>query len=345
MSVRKDKLAMIFEKENKIIAISLLICGLISNGAGLLVNLFYRGHIIHNIPNVISSVFSLSLIIGLFLFFSKRNKYINYSKSIVLLTGFLTFPMILITSQEGTFFPYIFILAPSYGFLNDKDRRFMNFGVLNILFLTVIFIIKIKYNINITTDYLHDNFWHVILGLVSSFLYGLIMTTYISYNFFKLLKVVRMNSITDSLTGSYNRSYIDEIDFKNSCVIMLDIDHFKKLNDEYGHTNGDKSLIFLIDTIKKNIRKDDIIIRYGGEEFLIILKDAELHFAKKVAEYLRVVVMTLSRTEKEIARPFTISLGVSKYNSALSFEENIKIVDSCLYAAKNHGRNKVYSID
>lgn len=128
-----------------------------------------------------------------------------------------------------------------------------------------------------------------------------------------------------------------------SGILMIDINHFKKINDTYGHLNGDKSLQFLVSTLKSNIRKDDKVIRFGGEEFIIVLKGLnDINKLKDVAENIRLKVATFSRIESSIKAPFTISIGGCLWKEEASLDDNIKVLDSYLYVPKQAGRNATY---
>lgn len=158
--------------------------------------------------------------------------------------------------------------------------------------------------------------------------------------------------IKDYLTGIYNRRYINErlpIDIKNSIVegyslsiIMADIDHFKNVNDCYGHLIGDEILIDFAKIISKSIRKDiDWVGRYGGEEFLIVLKDTDSENAYIVAEKIRTLIDETTFSYDNLNIHITSSFGVHGYkNEKLNLEELISQVDKKLYVAKSSGRNK-----
>ncbi|WP_456488650.1 GGDEF domain-containing response regulator [Caminibacter pacificus] len=148
----------------------------------------------------------------------------------------------------------------------------------------------------------------------------------------------------DPLTGVYNRNILEKILKENInkqiCMIFADIDHFKKINDTYGHQFGDTVLQTFAQILKNSLRKNDIIVRYGGEEFLIYIQNVEsIKNAQKIAEQLRKVVENFDFNGKKI----TASFGVCcKYiSSKESFEELIKNADKALYKAKNNGRNRV----
>lgn len=121
-------------------------------------------------------------------------------------------------------------------------------------------------------------------------------------------------------------------------LIMLDIDHFKKVNDTYGHTIGDKVLKFLASMMKSIVDKDDLVFRYGGEEFGILLKGKTEKEAYELAEQLR---QKLAVTNSPIGQPIFISLGVSsRYEEDESVEQVIERADVALYQSKRTGRNK-----
>ncbi|MBI4856619.1 MAG: diguanylate cyclase [Acetobacterium woodii] len=155
-------------------------------------------------------------------------------------------------------------------------------------------------------------------------------------------------SITDKLTQSYNRLKLDETleqQFERAkteaipfSIIILDIDHFKLVNDTYGHQVGDRVLIELVAALTENVRSDDIVGRWGGEEFLIILPETNLSDGLHVAEKLRDVVETYRFTT---AGQVTISLGVSAYRDDLTPESIVSRADAALYQAKENGRNRV----
>jgi len=149
----------------------------------------------------------------------------------------------------------------------------------------------------------------------------------------------------DYLTKIYNRSTIDDylkriVKKKNGAVIFFDIDHFKQINDTYGHKKGDFVLQKLAYIIKQHIRKSDIFGRWGGEEFLIILPDVSYTNALKIAEKLRKIVENTDFDGIDV----TISLGVNDFEKGDNIDEIIKQVDEALYEAKNSGRNQIKGV-
>jgi diguanylate cyclase (GGDEF)-like protein len=165
----------------------------------------------------------------------------------------------------------------------------------------------------------------------------------------KLLHDVQRLAETDSLTGVWNRMVFDQMlrkEFNRAersrspfGLVMLDIDHFKRLNDTFGHQVGDEVLRSLARTIVGNARDFDTVARYGGEEFAVILPDVGIHDAVEIAERLREAIQTLGGPST-----ITSSFGVAVYpQNGVTPEELIRSADEALYASKRSGRNCVTS--
>lgn len=158
---------------------------------------------------------------------------------------------------------------------------------------------------------------------------------------------------TDFLTGLYNRRYIDEQlknEFKLSkptiaSLLMLDLDHFKRINDTYGHDQGDLVLIKVAEIIKDSVRHADVVGRYGGEEFIVIMPSTTSLAAHSVAERIRVNIENHEFKIDENNDSITISIGISTFVSEehnyKTFEEWVQAADKALYTAKKEGRNRV----
>jgi len=164
-------------------------------------------------------------------------------------------------------------------------------------------------------------------------------------------------SDTDPLTRLYNRRFLmEELERKllwakhnTQCLslIVLDIDNFKKINDTFGHQNGDLVIISVAEVSRKKMRGHDIVARYGGEEFVIILPETPLSDAVLVAERLRKSVQAKCFPPPMEVLTVTVSLGVATFPSALvnSIDSLFKQADEALYLAKHRGRNRVEVID
>jgi len=160
-------------------------------------------------------------------------------------------------------------------------------------------------------------------------------------------------STKDGLTGVFNRRYFDihikQMSEKSKdsgqkmCMMMLDMDHFKKVNDTYGHQAGDAVLRTLSETLKSSFRVTDLIARYGGEEFVVLLSKVELTDGIKIAEKTRAAIEAIDFVVPGQERPLkeTTSIGIAELKSDESVEDLISRVDKALYKAKETGRNKV----
>jgi diguanylate cyclase (GGDEF)-like protein len=163
---------------------------------------------------------------------------------------------------------------------------------------------------------------------------------------------VRQLAYVDGLTGIFNRRYfevriLEEIErarrYEGSMsVLMVDIDKFKRLNDEFGHLLGDETLRQVTSIFIQHLRKVDIVCRYGGEEFAIIVPETAGESAVAVAEKLRRVVETWNFAG--VPRPVTISIGVAEFpRNGATRDELVRAADTALYLAKQGGRNRVLS--
>jgi len=130
------------------------------------------------------------------------------------------------------------------------------------------------------------------------------------------------------------------------CLLMIDIDYFKKINDTVGHLMGDEVLKVVAQTLKENVRGQDIVARYGGEEFAILLPETSLEGGVKVAQKIRKKISGLilkKRVDKEVISNITVSIGLAQNNGDLEKDKFVSIADKNLYIAKENGRNQVCS--
>lgn len=168
----------------------------------------------------------------------------------------------------------------------------------------------------------------------------------------RLLSALQELAVRDSLTGLYNRRYLDETLEREVSrarregiplsLVMLDIDYFKRVNDTYGHQVGDEVLRTLAATLSADVRAEDVACRYGGEEFLILLPNMPLVAALARAEAWRAAVEGLAIGHGDFVLTFTISLGVAAYPEHGKTPDDLtRCADQALYKAKREGRNQV----
>jgi len=168
----------------------------------------------------------------------------------------------------------------------------------------------------------------------------------------RLRETLKIQSIRDPLTGLYNRRHMQEalerearrVERHNKTlgIIMLDVDHFKAFNDTYGHEAGDTVLKELGNLLRQRTRGEDIACRYGGEEFILILSDADIEITKQKAEEIRKDIKLLKIKHRTQILNITASLGIAIYPvHGVTTEETLKSADMALYKAKANGRDQV----
>jgi diguanylate cyclase (GGDEF)-like protein len=166
----------------------------------------------------------------------------------------------------------------------------------------------------------------------------------------ELFQTIRDMAYKDFLTGSYNRRYFYDLgesiflkakrENKNLCVAMFDIDKFKNINDTYGHDVGDIALQEIAKILKHNLRCSDLIARFGGEEFCVLLENISIEDAKKLFEKIRVILENNVVKAFEHKIQYTVSIGIY-YGLENKLETMIKKADDKLYYCKNNGRNQI----
>lgn len=163
-----------------------------------------------------------------------------------------------------------------------------------------------------------------------------------------LNKELEQLSNTDPLTGIANRHFLNSLFqqeiaraqryFSKFSIIMLDVDYFKTINDQFGHNEGDRVLKNIAHAIASIIRTNDTVGRWGGEEFIVLCPETDLYGTVQLAEAIR---RRIEQLDFGIPMNITISLGVAEYHDQQSLENLVKMADEALYEAKNSGRNQV----
>ncbi len=168
-----------------------------------------------------------------------------------------------------------------------------------------------------------------------------------------LMARLRDAGLRDALTGLHNRRFLMEIlpsvlanaarRKEGLCVLMLDLDHFKRVNDTYGHAVGDTTLQSVATALAEVVRRSDTIVRFGGEEFLVVCPAAGEDVGKEVAERLRKAIESLTEEELGFPGPQTISIGLAASSDPGRDDSDAILAgaDDALYAAKEAGRNRI----
>ena len=271
--------------------------------------------------------------------------HFNKSRSVIVFMDYLLAHMIVLATIWSIYH------------LDIKIHASEGFIIMNLLFLTVGFVAKPSETIISTFVFLAEiiishSFNHytnldIIIALeIPCSLAVIISQAFLTLFFldhYRVRQKLELAMVTDPLTQVYNRHLLEKIVTQNAlkdingpvAIAMLDIDYFKQVNDVHGHYTGDLTLLYIGQKLSKGTHADDYVIRYGGEEFVIILKNCDVNNACARMEQFRRDIEAAEDTPV----PFTISVGVSRYTG--DFSKSIQNVDHALYKAKNTGRNKV----
>lgn len=170
----------------------------------------------------------------------------------------------------------------------------------------------------------------------------------------QLAEALRLNTrlaTTDDLTGLYTRRYLinmlsnqkalSERDDSDFVILFADLDHFKHINDSFGHYAGDVVLKNFADIIRLSIREIDYGSRFGGEEFVVLLVNTDIEQAKKIAERIRQGLETFNFSDVAPGLYVTVSIGVANYKQFKSIQETLMTADNRMYKAKEQGRNRI----
>jgi len=318
---------------------------------------------ITNIPlglGVLSAIvpsISVVLCIGGIIYSFRTQKWVDASIIVVSYTAFIMAPMLWFTTggATGSTMPYLIVMGLVVAVMFKGKLRAFFLITIPLIFAAAI-IVELLYP-DIIRPYTSRTAHYVDLciGLVVSFAATVALTISVlkRYRTAKLESealVKRLNeiSITDPLTGIYNRrlltSCLDEE--MRKCyesglpltICIIDVDHFKLVNDLHGHLCGDRVLIETSRIIKSYMKKDDILGRYGGEEFLIIMKNQPLHEALVTIEGLH---KSIQEHVWEEIDSITVSCGISEYVKGISYSDFVGAADKLLYRAKETGRNNI----
>ena len=240
-------------------------------------------------------------------------------------------------------------LIPKKSLLSSLKRRRWHYATIGIL-LSFIGPLGDWLVVKLFARSTNDSFY---LTLIYIELFSLVFFSVFGYILGRSTEKLEQLAFHDNLTGLYNRHYLFEklselmalhkrYQEKLS-LVMLDLDHFKKVNDSYGHAVGDKTLKAAAKCIMEEIRDTDFGSRYGGEEFIIICPHTGVSDCHEVAERIRIAINNLQSDALGFPGPQTISAGVYELSSGqdASLMKILNNVDEALYHAKNTGRNKV----
>jgi len=292
------------------------------------------------------------------------NRLLEKTELVVFFVGCVYFPFVFFTNGgvSGTG-PLYFIMIVIYFAFFSRGKKLIISETLLLIFYT--FIISLSYIFPELVIPYEDDLTATIDLVVAVISISITMTIF-SYTTFSEFRKERSNSaallmelenqnkvlenltIQDQLTSTYSSSYFikrlqEEINYAHEnnesfYVMMIDLDHFKMVNDTYGHLYGDEVLIKVADKIRSCLREHDLVARYGGEEFAVLISHLTPEEGVMVAERIRKSVEVI---QNRYNHKITISIGVSKNRVNDQYLDIIKRADDLLYKAKNNGRNRV----
>ncbi|WP_373034123.1 GGDEF domain-containing protein [Sulfurovum sp.] len=298
---------------------------------------------IHSKVNYVYSFLTLLLI-----FFLRQSKE-NYEKAaqLLLLISFATFTsaLIFVTQNEFRIIWFYLLILGAYMLKDSKSGIFYTVATVGIILAANFFV-----DLQLSQKAINASILGLMIGSFLSLIYTNKITDY-ENSLKEQNSTLSILASTDYLTGIMNRRLFNEIskhyfqtaqrDNLNLTLLLLDLDHFKSINDSYGHQSGDQVLIHFVKIIEKTIRKSDIFARIGGEEFAILLSQTDYDTAYDFAEKIRTEIenMTVQYEGKEIS--VTTSIGISKNSKTdNSFDDMFTRADQAMYQAKKAGRNQ-----
>lgn len=154
----------------------------------------------------------------------------------------------------------------------------------------------------------------------------------------------RMDGMTKTLKRDAFLDDLSELQARGlqGAMLMIDVDHFKSINDTFGHQAGDEALALVARAIRSAVREQDIAGRFGGEEFSVFLKDADMQVAAQIAERIRTAISEIRFSPRVgVKRQITASIGVAMAEEDDNLDDLLRVADHCLYASKQSGRNRV----
>ncbi len=289
-------------------------------------------------------MFILLIFSGMSLWFLKRRNY--KLSAVVLVSGVLAALLTCLANEKFTSLFWLPLVPIAAGILLGESGLIF-FTALTVTLASAVYVIEVYLGKMSVTSYVFEvNLLSVASDAFAAFL-TFVFVIYIYRVFLdiyreKLKMLLEFDYLTKALSRRSLFARLNNGELGRYALIMFDIDHFKEINDTFGHETGDRILKKLVQVIKSNLRRSDFIGRFGGEEFIIVLPGATKHEATIVAEKLRKIV---EETDFGIGRPVTISLGTVESTEAENLEQLLSMVDKRLYRAKREGRNRTVSED
>ncbi len=288
------------------------------------------------------NLFFIVLLPVIFLLLKKGK--INLTINLMILLGNLKAFELMLRLNDIQFFVHMFLVLIAAGAVHTRKYQLITVYVFAILLFGGKIFINLGYLSHgyITINVMHQIYQAVYTGII--FILSLNFITKIIYREITLSCELEKQANTDSLTGAYNRRKFSEStagipECNKKAFCMIDIDHFKEINDKWGHETGDRVLSELSRMIKEALRTGDIFYRWGGEEFLIIIYCTDISEARIIVERIRLSIGEKKFLNNTIS--VTFSAGISMIQENDDFMDPVRRADIALYKAKNQGRNRI----
>lgn len=331
----------------KLIATVLLLVGIFANSTGLTVRFIFFHYTLIDLVNTISTAFSLVTIVILGIVFFTKHRYVDMIVVAVIVTADLSFPIMLATNATGIFVFYLSMMGTAIGLLTLKNWKLTFLGLPTLLIYLII--IYIKANgifpslFPLHNSWYKENYLQSFGGIISSFTFSWIAVTCSINSFLSTNRLLHKEARIDAVTGVSNRLSFD-VDLHTleiSFAAIFDIDHFKQVNDVYGHQAGDRALKTLCDIVSKHTSDNFRLYRYGGEEFCILSRENKENFLKRLLAIWKDLKKNFKLRETE---HLSVSVGIAE-NIKHDTDILIELADIELYKAKNNGRHQVWLND
>jgi diguanylate cyclase len=302
------------------------------------------------IPTVYTSLFTM-MYLAYFILLRKLRFTVAANLALWTATIHICFASLFILEKETGLHYFLIAAGPvAYSLLDAKPRLYrLCFVLFSIALLLMLEVVPDPAKLTQLDSRLNEALR--LATLLGAFALSSVPTALFSLQIQNNELTYYQRSIIDPLTGLYNRGYltghlrhVHEVSQRyKRCysILVLDIDHFKSINDRHGHDAGDTVLKEISEVLRVEARISDVVFRYGGEEFLVLLPETDVSGAVVLAERLRAKISEMKSAISQVKTTVSVGIGIGPGSGSDNFEHVIQRADSCMYRAKESGRNQV----
>ncbi len=337
-----------YDRDQLIAVVATIIFAIADTGLHVFFAILHYNIIELSLMNVVS--ICLSFVALYYIIFKYR--YVLGCYLIVLIQCFyIIYTTFVIGYEKGGVILYPVLLFASHSVLKVKKKHLRN--ITNIILASFVFTMFVKTSINakyegqlMYTEYINGIF--AVGGCLFIIEAKIIAEKFVDKYSTNVTKGLSKEAYQDYLTGLWNRRFMEKEfakmnKYTNGVIVLADIDFFKTVNDTYGHNTGDYVLKKVSDIYRNGLRDNDVICRWGGEEFFFYIKNVSEETAIKTVENIREKIEKTTFSYEENKFYVTVSFGICEIDTGVSIEENIDRADKAMYYCKNNGRNRVAS--